>query len=88
MTIDHTEAFKEWASRNEPNLFSSLSDVMDSEMDLKIGDKVMFTNDYGVVFGPYEVLGFCNPSKWGNCVYLNKSSYWFPCKVEQLTKVE
>lgn len=27
----------------------------------KRGDRVMFTNEYGGVFGPYTVIGFCEP---------------------------
>ena len=30
---------------------------------LNRGDKVMFTNEHGVTFGPYTVIGFCEPEK-------------------------
>ena len=32
--------------------FSRLSEVMETDSGLAVGDMVAFTNDYGVVFGP------------------------------------
>ena len=51
---------------------------MDTENDLSVGDMVAFTNDYGVIFGPCEVLAFGNLCNSGRCVYIDSDSYWFP----------
>jgi hypothetical protein len=46
---------------------------------------VAFTNDYGVVFGPKEVLAFRKPWNGGRCVYIDSDAYWFPDRPGQLT---
>lgn len=57
--------------------------------DLKIGDCVVFTNDYGVIFEDLHVIGFADPEKnSGRSVYLDYDCYWFPAKVSSLTKKE
>lgn len=50
--------------------YDHLSKVMDTENDLSVGDMVAFTNDYGVIFGPCEVLAFGNLCNSGRCVYI------------------
>lgn len=66
----------------------NLSDVVQNpERNLHKGQIVSFTNKYGVTFKNLEILGFCEP--WdGRCVYLDKSSYWFPTRPEELTVQE
>ena len=56
-----------------------------AEDDLAVGDMVAFTNDYGVVFGPQEVLAFRKPWNGDRCVYLDSDAYWFPDRPDQLT---
>ena len=56
-----------------------------SDSDLAVGDMVAFTNDYGVVFGPKEVLAFRKPWNGYRCVYIDSDAYWFPDRPEQLT---
>lgn len=53
--------------------------------DLKLGDVVTFTNDFGVAFSDLKVTGF-TPSVEGHgrFVYLDKDSWWFPVKPDQL----
>lgn len=46
---------------------------------------VAFTNDYGVVFGPYEILAFEEPWNGGRCVYLDSDAYWLADRPSQLT---
>ena len=65
--------------------FSRLSEVMETDSDLAVGDMVAFTNDYGVVFGPKEVLAFRKPWNGYRCVYIDSDAYWFPDRPEQLT---
>lgn len=48
-----------WKTERETEgieFYDHLSKVMDTENDLSVGDMVAFTNDYGVIFGPCEVL--------------------------------
>ena len=65
--------------------FNRLSEVMETDGGLAVGDMVAFTNDYGVVFGPKEVLAFRKPWNGGRCVYIDSDAYWFPDRPEQLT---
>ena len=65
--------------------YNRLSEVMETEDDLAVGDMVAFTNDYGVVFGPQEVLAFRKPWNGDRCVYLDSDAYWFPDRPDQLT---
>lgn len=53
--------------------------------DLKLGDVVTFTNDFGVAFSDLKVTGFtpCLEGH-GRFVYLDKDSWWFPVKADQL----
>ena len=80
------QEFFRWRKNYEKQghrFYKKLSDVVIPVQNFKVGDMVMFTNDYGVVFGPLEVLGFCIPEN-DRCVYLNKSSYWFAVRPDQL----
>ena len=81
------EKFYEFIKRNNIELWADLSDVISSNMKLSVGDQIMFTNDYGITFGPYEVLGFCEPSEYSQCIYFEHESFWCPCKVYQIKKV-
>lgn len=51
----------------------------------KPGDKVVFTNDQGVVFSDLLVTGF-SPAieSRGRFIYLDTSSWWFPVRPENL----
>lgn len=55
--------------------------------DLKIGDHVVFTNEYGISFPNCVVIGFAKPENevGGRFIHLSSSSPWFPCKREDLT---
>ncbi len=47
--------------------------------DFKLGDKVIFTNDYGVVFEGHIVTGFSPEIDGrGRFVYLDYDCWWFP----------
>jgi len=47
--------------------------------NFKVGDRVTYTNDYGVSFRDELVTGF-SPAveSYGGFVYLDKDSWWFP----------
>lgn len=93
--------FQSWKAKREATgmvFYNRLSEVIDTDRDLSVGDMVMFTNDYGVVFGPHEIQGFCKPDsplcphrypddEHCGIVFLNNSSYWFPNSPDQLTLV-
>lgn len=88
--MSYKEEFNKWKSQREAEgkkFYDKLSDIFpNTDNDLKVGDKVMFTNDYGVTFGPAEVLAF-SPHVYGRVVYWDNSAYWFPARPDQLTKV-
>ena len=84
----HNYDLMSWKSVRDAYLmqfYNRLSEVMDTEDDLAVGDIVAFTNDYGVVFGPQEVLAFRKPWNGDRCVYLDSDAYWFPDRPDQLT---
>ena len=84
----HKEEFLRWKKEREAEgmeFFSRLSEVMETDSGLAVGDMVAFTNDYGVIFGPCEVLAFGNLCNSGRCVYIDSDSYWFPNRPDQLT---
>lgn len=62
-----------------------------SSTALKAGDKVTYTNDYGVEFRGYKIAGFDDGqktnslAKYDSIVFLDKDSWWYPVSVESLT---
>ena len=55
--------------------------------DFAVGDKVTFTNDYGVSFEGLTVIGFAKDTGlYGRFIHLDTDCYWFPKKPESLTK--
>lgn len=59
--------------------------------DLAVGDRVTFTNDYGVKFAGMRVIGFADDdSFYGRFIHLAGPEYpgafWFPHKPSELTK--
>lgn len=84
MRRSYKTEFDKWARRYKETVYPKLSDVdPDCKDDLQAGDAIMYTNDYGVTFGPYAVLGFCEPW-YGRCVYFDHESYWFPARPDQI----
>lgn len=57
--------------------------------EFKVGDIVMFTNDYGIEFGPYKVLGYTTPENemHGHFIHIDYDCVWFPTSPESLKKV-
>lgn len=53
----------------------------------RVGDKVTFTNDFGVSFPGYTVIGFTNEGEglYGRNVFLDKAAYWYPASYGNLT---
>ena len=63
-TVSYKEDFRQWKEKREAEgmkFYNYLSEVIETDCDLAVGDKGAFTNDFGVGFGPLEVLAFGNP---------------------------
>jgi hypothetical protein len=54
------------------------------QCSLKVGDKVKFTNDYGVKFDGV-ITGFSPEVSYGRFVYWDNSAWWFPVDPAQMT---
>lgn len=57
--MSYKEDFLRWKARCEAEgtiFYDRLSEATYTDRELSVGDRVIFTNDYGVVFGPHEVL--------------------------------
>ena len=77
MVMSHKEDFLRWKARCEAEgtiFYDRLSEATYTDRELSVGDSVIFTNDYGVVFGPNEVLAFGKPVN-GRCVYTDSEAY-------------
>lgn len=65
-----------------------LSEIIPSpEVDFKVGDKVVYTNIYGVQFHNLTIIDISkNNELWeyGHCIFLDKDSYSYPVSPEQL----
>lgn len=73
------EEFEEWAKLKNIELIK--------ERDgFHVGQKVTFTNDYGVVFPNLTIVGISkDDSFYGRSIYINSDSFWFPHKPSELT---
>jgi hypothetical protein len=81
---------KEWLENRKMECVSRLSEIMQTENDIQVGDKVMFTNEAGCIFGPYEVFAISKDNelwKYGHCIFVENASYWFPNKPEEITVI-
>jgi hypothetical protein len=61
------------------------------QCDLKVGDRVTYTNEYGVSFPRMLVIGFAHDdSFYGRFVHLagpdHPGAYWFPHRRDELAK--
>lgn len=82
---------RDWLRKgNEAGHFvQRLSDIMPNpKIDFKVGDRVVFTNDYGVSFPDMMIIAIGKDNglwKYGRCIYLDNDCYWFPVKPESLS---
>ena len=90
--MENRKAAADWLkSQKNMRFVGNLSAIRETAKEIKVGDMVMYTNQFGATFGPYEVMAISKDNslwKYGRCVYLNKKSYWFPCKPEELTLIK
>jgi len=75
----HREKFTEWRKDRNIQETSILT-------TLKVGDRVTFTNDNGVIFRGHTVLGFDLIPDNGRFIYLDYDCYWFAAKEMNLKK--
>lgn len=77
--------FEQWAKTSDNVTYE---DPFNS--GLRVGQKVLFTNDYGCVFGPYRIMGFKKDAQSANAryVFLDKTSYWFAAYRTSLTLLD
>lgn len=87
LTNIYEEKFKKLVEKDNIKIYPTLKDVVDTKIDLKIGDYVLFINDYGAIFGPRKVLGFCKPNDVNGCIYLNHDCYWYPTQIDKIVKL-
>lgn len=64
-----------------------------AENTFQIGDSVMFTNDYGLTFGPYKITGVTKTPYWKKFssdvgYYLNCDNPWFERRGSKLKLVK
>lgn len=93
--ISHKDDFEKWRKDPIKRIYDSSDQVTADKANscrigdeiLRKGDRVLYTNEYGIIFGPHEVLGFRAPTNGGRCVYFDHEAYWFPVNINQLTKV-
>lgn len=82
---------REWLRKGDEagHFVQRLSDIIPNpKIDLKPGDRVVFTNDFGVSFTDLTVIAIGKHNdlwKYGYCIYLDKESYWFPVKPESVS---
>jgi hypothetical protein len=82
---EHKGLFNSWKKRHK--VFNKLSDVIDTDIELHIGQPVIYTNGYGVEI-LLEITGFRDPDFRGACVYLSMDCYWYPVRVGSIKPVE
>lgn len=83
---------KEFLRRNEKSMefVQNLSELKETEVNIRVGNRVMYTNERGYEFGPYNVIAISKSTelwKYGNCIFLDKDSYWYPVRPESIKVV-
>ena len=81
------EDFAKWRAARPGEVFDT-PEKAGIETSLKVGDKVTFTNNYGVKFPGHRILGFCKTDEYGRCVFLDVDCYRISFRPESLTLEE
>lgn len=76
--IEHQAEFKKWAKKNKIQLIDEMN-------GFKVGQKVTYMNSYGVKWEGHTIMGFEQPDKYGNCVYLDTDCYWSSKKLHEIS---
>ena len=73
----HDQEMKSFAAK--------LKKVSPVDCGFKIGDKVTYTNSYGVSFKGHTVIGFAeNDEFYGKFIYIDTDCYWSSVKPSSL----
>lgn len=78
--LSHNECILKRINELKKELLTTAPD----NIDLKIGDNISITNDYGRKFKGYRVLGF---NKKGQ-IYVNTESFWCPWDKSKVKKTK
>lgn len=87
MSRSYIREFAEWRKWREE---AGLSDIFDNPEDagidthFRVGQQVVYTNEFGGKFAPKTICGFCPPSIHGRCVYIDDDSYWMPVRLSEI----
>lgn len=77
------------AQQSYQDFLKKLKKVPPVECQFSVGDKVTFTNDYGVSFPGKTVIGFADDDELnGRFIHLDVDCWWFPMKPVNLTLEE
>lgn len=78
-TVTNSQEFNKWAQKRNIATINELE-------GFKVGDKVTFTNEFGVSFNGLTIIGIeKDNSFYGRQIYTNSDAYWFPHKPSELT---
>lgn len=59
------------------------------ETQFKVGQKIAFVNDYGVIFDDLQIIGFADDdSFYGRFIYLDSDCYWMPVRLDNLRVID
>lgn len=76
-------SFPEWCEKND--VYDQLKDVVpDCGQDIQIGQKCKVVNSYGILVGPYKIIGFVTADKFGHCVLLDWDCWWHSVSISDL----
>lgn len=91
LVLDRIESVLDNSINNNVDItnaaYNNLKDVCDSDIDLQIGDWCLYKNEAGLIFGPYKITGFCKPTSFKGCVYLNTTAWWYPHPINSIIKI-
>jgi len=65
---------------------NSLEATAPVDCELKVGDIVTYTNEYGVSFDNREIVGFSSKEDMlrDRFIHLDQDAYWFPLSIAEL----
>ena len=74
--------------RKKSDFIAALSKTAPVECEFQLGDVVTFTNQQGVVFEGFIIVGFdTDPDNMnGRFIYCDKEAYWFPLSPFEISK--
>ena len=79
------ERIDERTKREYDEYVAKLQQESPVETEFKLGQRVVFVNDYGVIFPDREIIGFAaDDSFYGRFIHINTDCYWFAVKPESL----